>query len=146
MNAEAFERGIRAVERGWGTRAEGCVRARRPTPAAARFSGAVSAASPTSSDLVRRGPRSQGAPRSTCAPGRGRLAASLVAEVPPRAIDRQGSESSPRAEHVPEAALDWLSSSNRALGGDEPVSLLDTELGAKRVFDVLGRIEHGVYG
>jgi putative toxin-antitoxin system antitoxin component (TIGR02293 family) len=53
-----------------------------------------------------------------------------------------------RAEHVlgdREAALDWLSSSNRALGGDEPVSLLDTELGAKRVLDVLGRIEHGVY-
>lgn len=53
-----------------------------------------------------------------------------------------------RAEHVlgdRAAALDWLSSSNRALGGDEPVSLLDTELGAKRVLDVLGRIEHGVY-
>ncbi len=53
-----------------------------------------------------------------------------------------------RAEHVlgaREAALDWLTSSNRALGGERPLNLLDTELGAKRVLDVLGRIEYGVY-
>ncbi len=54
-----------------------------------------------------------------------------------------------RAERVlgdPAAALDWLGSPNRALGGESPLQLLDTELGAKRVLDVLGRIEHGVYG
>jgi len=43
------------------------------------------------------------------------------------------------------AALDWLKSPNRALGGVTPLSLLDTELGAESVMDVLGRIEHGVY-
>ena len=43
------------------------------------------------------------------------------------------------------AALDWLKSPNRALGGVTPLSLLDTELGAENVLDVLGRIEHGVY-
>jgi putative toxin-antitoxin system antitoxin component (TIGR02293 family) len=54
-----------------------------------------------------------------------------------------------RAERVlgdPAAALDWLGSPNRALGGESPLQLLDTDLGAKRVLDVLGRIEHGVYG
>jgi putative toxin-antitoxin system antitoxin component (TIGR02293 family) len=44
------------------------------------------------------------------------------------------------------AALDWLASPNRALGGESPMKLLDTDLGAKQVFDVLGRIEHGVFG
>jgi putative toxin-antitoxin system antitoxin component (TIGR02293 family) len=44
------------------------------------------------------------------------------------------------------AALDWLASPNRALDGEPPMNLLDTDLGAKQVFDVLGRIEHGVYG
>jgi putative toxin-antitoxin system antitoxin component (TIGR02293 family) len=53
-----------------------------------------------------------------------------------------------RAETVlgqPAAALDWLTSPNRALGGVPPMDLLDTDLGAKQVFDVLGRIEHGVF-
>lgn len=39
----------------------------------------------------------------------------------------------------------WLHRPNRALGGEPPVSLLDTDLGARQVEDVLGRIEHGVY-
>jgi putative toxin-antitoxin system antitoxin component (TIGR02293 family) len=39
----------------------------------------------------------------------------------------------------------WLSISNRALGGEVPISLLDTDIGAQAVDDVLGRIEHGVY-
>jgi putative toxin-antitoxin system antitoxin component (TIGR02293 family) len=43
------------------------------------------------------------------------------------------------------AALDWLKSPNRALGGVSPLSLLDTDLGAETVFDTLGRIEHGVF-
>lgn len=53
-----------------------------------------------------------------------------------------------RAEHVlgaRDAALDWLTSPNRALAGEQPLRLLDTEFGAKRVLDVLGRIEYGVY-
>ncbi len=43
------------------------------------------------------------------------------------------------------AALDWLQSSNAALGGVLPLSLLDTDLGADSVLDTLGRIEHGVF-
>lgn len=32
-----------------------------------------------------------------------------------------------------------------ALGGDSPLALADTELGAREVDDLLGRLEHGVY-
>lgn len=39
----------------------------------------------------------------------------------------------------------WLHSENRALGGQIPLDLLDTDLGARQVEEVLGRIEHGVY-
>ncbi len=45
----------------------------------------------------------------------------------------------------PKAALQWLKSSNTALSGATPLSLLDTEIGAESVFDTLGRIEHGVF-
>lgn len=44
-----------------------------------------------------------------------------------------------------DAALDWLKSPNAALSGAIPMSLLDTEIGAKAVMDTLGRIEHGVF-
>lgn len=53
-----------------------------------------------------------------------------------------------RAEAVFEdadAALAWLQSPNAALGGNTPLSLLDTDLGADSVHDTLGRIEHGVF-
>lgn len=39
----------------------------------------------------------------------------------------------------------WLHASNRALGGQPPLTLLDTDLGARQVEEVLGRIEYGVY-
>jgi putative toxin-antitoxin system antitoxin component (TIGR02293 family) len=39
----------------------------------------------------------------------------------------------------------WIHASNRALGGERPIDLLDTDIGAQAVTDVLGRIEHGVY-
>ncbi len=42
-------------------------------------------------------------------------------------------------------ALDWLKSSNAALSGATPFSLLDTDIGAESVMDTLGRIEHGVF-
>lgn len=42
-------------------------------------------------------------------------------------------------------ASHWLKTSNRALGGGAPLSLLETEAGADEVANVLGRIEHGVY-
>jgi len=53
-----------------------------------------------------------------------------------------------RAEAVfedKEAALEWLRSPNAALGGEAPISLLDTDIGADSVLDALGRIEHGVF-
>lgn len=43
------------------------------------------------------------------------------------------------------AAIDWLKSPNAALGGNAPLSLLDTDIGAESVLDTLGRIEQGVF-
>lgn len=39
----------------------------------------------------------------------------------------------------------WLGTPNRALGGESPLSLLDSDAGSLAVQQVLGRIEHGVY-
>ena len=39
----------------------------------------------------------------------------------------------------------WLKTPNYALGNESPLNLLDTHIGFSMVFDVLGRIEHGVY-
>ncbi len=39
----------------------------------------------------------------------------------------------------------WLTSENRALGGSQPIQLLDTGLGFQEVMDVLTRIEYGVH-
>jgi putative toxin-antitoxin system antitoxin component (TIGR02293 family) len=39
----------------------------------------------------------------------------------------------------------WLGKPNRALGGERPLTLLDSDTGALAVERVLGRIEHGVY-
>ena len=44
-----------------------------------------------------------------------------------------------------EKAIDWLKHPNRALGRYTPLSLLDTEVGANNVMDILGRIEEGVF-
>lgn len=41
-------------------------------------------------------------------------------------------------------AFRWLHKENRALGGARPVTLLDTDVGASAVEDVLARIEYGV--
>lgn len=45
-----------------------------------------------------------------------------------------------------EKAAAWLHRPVRALANKTPLELLQTDLGAKRVEDVLGRIEHGVIG
>jgi putative toxin-antitoxin system antitoxin component (TIGR02293 family) len=42
-----------------------------------------------------------------------------------------------------EAATRWLKRPNRALGGHVPLELIDTELGARAVENVLGRIAFG---
>ena len=43
-------------------------------------------------------------------------------------------------------ATTWLRRPNRALNGELPIHLLDTEAGARQVEDLLGRIEHGIVG
>lgn len=53
-----------------------------------------------------------------------------------------------RAEQVFEdyhAALSWLKAENKSLGDVTPLSLLDTDIGADAVLEVLGRIEHGIF-
>jgi putative toxin-antitoxin system antitoxin component (TIGR02293 family) len=42
-----------------------------------------------------------------------------------------------------ETAARWLKRPNRALGGSAPLELIDTELGARAVENVLGRIAYG---
>ena len=44
-----------------------------------------------------------------------------------------------------EKAARWLTTANRALGGEIPITLLDTSAGAHEVEAVLDRIEFGVY-
>lgn len=43
-----------------------------------------------------------------------------------------------------EKAVKWLRTSNRALGNQVPLELLDNDIGALQVEQVLGRIAHGV--
>jgi putative toxin-antitoxin system antitoxin component (TIGR02293 family) len=44
-----------------------------------------------------------------------------------------------------ENARGWLVAENRALGGRQPITLLDTGIGFQDVLDVLERIEYGEY-
>lgn len=44
-----------------------------------------------------------------------------------------------------EKASHWLQTPNRALGGEVPLELLDTDSGVRDVETVLGRIEYGLY-
>ncbi len=44
-----------------------------------------------------------------------------------------------------EKANSWLRRANKALAGKVPISLLASDLGARLVEQVLGRIEYGVY-
>ena len=43
-----------------------------------------------------------------------------------------------------EKAATWLRRPNRALNGEPPIHVLDTDIGAQQVEDILGRIEHGI--
>lgn len=45
-----------------------------------------------------------------------------------------------------EEAVQWLRTANRTLGGRKPLELVRTDAGAELVVDVLGRLEHGVFG
>jgi len=59
-----------------------------------------------------------------------------LARVYANAIEMIGDESK---------AVEWLLTPNRALGGERPLDQLDTDLGARTVEDILGRIAYGVY-
>lgn len=43
-----------------------------------------------------------------------------------------------------QSAKRWLTQEIRSLGGEAPLSLLDTEAGYELVLDTLGRIEYGI--
>ena len=59
-----------------------------------------------------------------------------LAHVATRATEVLGSEARARS---------WLLTENRALGGDRPLDLLDTDIGTQAVEDVLVRLEYGVF-
>ena len=42
-------------------------------------------------------------------------------------------------------AVEWLRTPNRALGGERPLDKLDTDVGAREVEDILGRIAFGIH-
>jgi putative toxin-antitoxin system antitoxin component (TIGR02293 family) len=44
-----------------------------------------------------------------------------------------------------EDAREWLASSKRALGGAVPLEMAKTEIGAREVEDLIGRLEHGIF-
>lgn len=94
-----------------------------------------------------------------------RNAMAEVVRITPRTLDRRkqegrlGPEESDRLLRVGRvfgqaiglfegdaaAAKRWLSSPKRALGGAAPLELAETEVGAREVEDLIGRIEHGVF-
>ncbi len=43
-------------------------------------------------------------------------------------------------------SAEWIQTPNTALGKQQPLSLLDTDIGVQQVDQVLGRIEHGIVG
>ncbi|MFW5873974.1 MAG: antitoxin Xre/MbcA/ParS toxin-binding domain-containing protein [Verrucomicrobiota bacterium] len=45
----------------------------------------------------------------------------------------------------PEAARRWLQHPAHALGGASPLDFAETEMGAREVEDLIGRLEYGVY-
>lgn len=44
-----------------------------------------------------------------------------------------------------EAALRWLNAPAKAFAGETPLSMTQTEVGAREVEDLIGRLEHGVF-
>ena len=46
----------------------------------------------------------------------------------------------------PDESADWIQAPNTSLGKQQPLTLLDTDIGVQQVDQVLGRIEHGIVG
>lgn len=47
---------------------------------------------------------------------------------------------------APDVAQEWMKTSNRALDGARPLDELETDIAAREVEDLLGRIRYGVFG
>jgi len=45
-----------------------------------------------------------------------------------------------------EESAEWMRTPNAALGKQQPLTLLDTDIGVQQVDEILGRIEHGIVG
>src|SRR5262245_6020796 len=121
---------------------------------------------PTSTELHRR--IRQGLPYRSLESLRARLGLSVpetasVLHMPPRTLARRrqarklDADESDRLYRIARVASHafavfgaeakataWLRRSNRALNGEAPIRLLDTDVGARHVEDILGRIEYGV--
>jgi putative toxin-antitoxin system antitoxin component (TIGR02293 family) len=46
----------------------------------------------------------------------------------------------------PDESAGWIHTPNTSLGKQQPLTLLDTDIGVQQVDQVLGRIEHGIVG
>lgn len=87
-----------------------------------------------------------------------------VLGIPPRTVARrkaarhltpQESDRLYRLAHAISQAVDtlgsidkarvWLKTPNRALGGDVPLDLLDTDIGARQVEEILLRLDYGIF-
>ena len=44
------------------------------------------------------------------------------------------------------ATRNWLQAPNKALANQSPLKMVETEIGAREVEDLIGRLEHGVFG
>jgi len=60
-------------------------------------------------------------------------------------VIRMGRVMERTSEVFGEGGIEWIKQPNKALGGQTPLSLLDTDIGTESVLDTLGRIEHGVF-
>jgi putative toxin-antitoxin system antitoxin component (TIGR02293 family) len=67
----------------------------------------------------------------------------IAAGVSPSVVARLRRQA---AEALGEAAEVWLTEPNPALGGEIPIQMARTDIGAREVEAVLGRLAHGVFG
>ena len=51
-----------------------------------------------------------------------------------------------RVLEEPAQSAEWIQTPNTMLGEQQPLTLLDTDIGVQQVDQVLGRIEHGIVG
>lgn len=88
-----------------------------------------------------------------------------LVQIKPRTLDRRSREGRLRSEESDRllrasrvfgkaitlfegdvrSAREWLSSAQSALGGAVPLDLAKTDVGAREVEDLIGRLEHGVF-